>query len=242
MKALTGGLLIDGTGKEPVANATVVIDDDGRIAWAGQTDSRPADTEVIDVSGMTIMPGLIDCHVHLFVDLKPMHELALVPPSLRVVQASLNARATLDAGITTIRDTGGTPLGFKLAAQRGLIPAPVVMGGEGAERQAFERLEEVPQGFLPILGSVPARSRPMFAWCRRKMNTAITPKVSAVQGSPRSSAQTGDKAAAISADRDEMRVMTAVAIHVAQTRRPTGHVSARIVPRKVATPFPPLKP
>ncbi len=124
MKALTGGLLIDGTGKEPVANATVVIDDDGRIAWAGQTDSRPADAEVIDVSGMTIMPGLIDCHVHLFVDLKPMHELALVPPSLRVVQASLNARATLDAGITTIRDTGGTPLGFKLAAQRGLIPAP----------------------------------------------------------------------------------------------------------------------
>ncbi len=124
MKALTGGLLIDGTGKDPVPNATVLIDDDGRIAQVGQLDSRPANTEVIDVSGLTIMPGLIDCHVHLFVELKPMQELALVPPSLRVVQASVNAKATLDAGITAIRDTGGTPMGFKLAAQRGLIPAP----------------------------------------------------------------------------------------------------------------------
>ena len=111
MKALTGGLLIDGTGQEPVPNAGVLVDDEGRITRAGKLGSLPAEAEVIDVSGRTIMPGLIDSHVHFFIELKPMHDLALTPPSLRVMEAAQNARATLDAGITSVRDTAGTPLG-----------------------------------------------------------------------------------------------------------------------------------
>ena len=124
MKALTGGLLIDGTGQEPVPNAGVLVDDEGRITRAGKLDSLPAEAEVLDVSGRTIMPGLIDSHVHFFIELKPMHDLALTPPSLRVMEAAQNARATLDAGITSVRDTAGTPLGFKMAAERGLFPCP----------------------------------------------------------------------------------------------------------------------
>ena len=99
MKALAGGLLIDGTGQEPVPNAGVLVDDEGRITRAGKLGSLPAEAEVIDVSGRTIMPGLIDSHVHFFIELKPMHNLALTPPSLRVMEAAQNARATLDAGI-----------------------------------------------------------------------------------------------------------------------------------------------
>ena len=124
MKVITGGLLIDGTGREPIPGTSVVIDDGGRVTHAGKLDAFPADAEVIDVSGKTIMPGLIDCHVHFFVDIRPMQELALTPLSLRVIEAVRNARATLDAGITAVRDAGGTPMGFKLAAERGLIPAP----------------------------------------------------------------------------------------------------------------------
>ena len=124
MKVITGGLLIDGTGRDPVSNAGVVVDDEGRIAEVGKLDMLPRSADIVDVSGRTIMPGLIDCHVHFFVELKPMHDAAMEPPSLRVVKAAENAKATLEAGVTTVRDTGGTPLGFKMAAERGLIPAP----------------------------------------------------------------------------------------------------------------------
>ena len=124
MKVITGGLLIDGTGRDPVPNASLVIDDDGRVVEAGALDSLPSGAEVVDVAGKTIMPGIIDCHAHLFVDVKPMHEQALEPMTLRTFQAAQNARATLDAGVTSIRDPGGTPLGFKMAAEQGLFPSP----------------------------------------------------------------------------------------------------------------------
>ena len=83
MKVITGGLLIDGNGLDPVPDASVVIDDDGRIVEAGPLDSFPSGAEVVDVAGKTIMPGIIDCHAHLFVDLKPMHVQALEPMTLR---------------------------------------------------------------------------------------------------------------------------------------------------------------
>ena len=102
MKVVTGGTLIDGTGHDPVPNASVVIDDEGRITHAGKLESKPQGAEVIDVSGKTIMPGLIDSHVHLFVELEPMQDSALTPLSLRVLKAAQNARATLDAGITSV--------------------------------------------------------------------------------------------------------------------------------------------
>lgn len=124
MKILTGGVLIDGTGADPVPNAGVVIDDDGRISQVGRLTSPPSGAEIIDVAGRTIMPGLIDCHVHFFVDIRPLQELALTPMSLRVIQATLNAKTTLDAGVTSVRDALGSPAGFKTAVEQGLIPAP----------------------------------------------------------------------------------------------------------------------
>jgi imidazolonepropionase-like amidohydrolase len=62
---LVGGQLIDGTGSAPVADSVVVIRD-GRIASAGsrETTPVPAGAEVIDVAGKTIMPGLVNLHVH----------------------------------------------------------------------------------------------------------------------------------------------------------------------------------
>ena len=124
MKVITGGLLIDGTGRDPVPNASIVLDDNGRIASVGRLDARPADAEIIDVSGYVIMPGLIDCHVHLFGKPASMQERALTPLSLLIIEATEHARLTLDAGITAIRDAGGAPMGFKMAAEQGLIPSP----------------------------------------------------------------------------------------------------------------------
>ena len=77
MKVITGGLLIDGTGLDPVPNASVVIDDEGRIVEVGVLDSLPQGAEVVDVAGKTIMPGIIDCHAHLFVDVYPRQSAGL---------------------------------------------------------------------------------------------------------------------------------------------------------------------
>jgi imidazolonepropionase-like amidohydrolase len=124
MLAITNVTLIDGTGADPVRGATVAIDDEGRIASAGALDRLPQDAAVIDAGGHTVMPGLIDAHVHFYSSAKTMQERALTPPTLQTFEAAAHARATLDAGITTVRDAGGAPAGFKLAAARGLIAAP----------------------------------------------------------------------------------------------------------------------
>ena len=63
--AITGGQLITGLGTDPIPNGTVVIVGD-RIAAAGPATDVPipADANTIDASGHTVLPGLIDCHVH----------------------------------------------------------------------------------------------------------------------------------------------------------------------------------
>ncbi len=64
-RVLVGGLLIDGTGADPVDDAAVVISG-GRILYAGPRNAveLPSAAEVVDVSGLTILPGFINAHVH----------------------------------------------------------------------------------------------------------------------------------------------------------------------------------
>ena len=64
MLVLTNGNLIDGTGHDTIQNASVIIDGD-RIEDAGSDIKYPENIEVIDLQNSTIIPGLIDCHVHL---------------------------------------------------------------------------------------------------------------------------------------------------------------------------------
>ncbi|MQG10071.1 MAG: hypothetical protein FI716_01075, partial [SAR202 cluster bacterium] len=67
MLALTRGTLIDGTGSPPIPNATVLVNDHGRIEAVGQREAvaLPPDCRVVDITGLTLLPGLIDCHDHL---------------------------------------------------------------------------------------------------------------------------------------------------------------------------------
>src|SRR6266404_7569524 len=126
-RVLTGATLIDGTGAAPVPDAAVVIDGD-RITAAGPRAalSWPADAEVIDARGRTLIPGLIDAHDHL-----ASHGYGLAtrfgldePASTAHLRTARVLAETLAMGYTTVRDAGGLDAGFKVAVEQGLIPGP----------------------------------------------------------------------------------------------------------------------
>jgi imidazolonepropionase-like amidohydrolase len=123
---ILGATLIDGTGRDPVSNAAIVVEA-GRIRAVGARTSvtLPQGAAVIEAEGMTLLPGLIDCHVHLAMRAgMALADRVMTPPSLNLLYAVPNSRATLEAGITTVRDAGGTPAGVKMAVERGLFPGP----------------------------------------------------------------------------------------------------------------------
>jgi imidazolonepropionase-like amidohydrolase len=127
MRVLTNARLIDGTGAAPVQGATIVIRGDRIEAITTRNESDfPADAEIIDVSGMTILPGLIDCHDHMAnhrYDLAHRWRLD-EPQSTRHLRTAAVLNNTLAAGYTTIRDAAGCDAGFKRAIEEGLIPGP----------------------------------------------------------------------------------------------------------------------
>lgn len=119
-------LLDPGTG-ETVRNA-VLVSEDGRIVASGSRDQVrvPAGATVVDASGLTLLPGLIDSHVHLCTrgDGLDLGESLGTPPSLALLAAVPSCRATLEAGFTTVRDAGLTPVGVRMAVERGYFPGP----------------------------------------------------------------------------------------------------------------------
>ena len=132
IRVLTGATLIDGTGAAPVIDAAVMIDGD-RITAAGPrlAVSAPANAEILDVRGRTIIPGLIDAHDHL-----ASHGYALAtrwgldePASTAHLRTARVLAETLAMGYTTVRDGGGLDAGFKLAVEHGLIPGPRLVLG-----------------------------------------------------------------------------------------------------------------
>src|SRR5262249_904602 len=86
-----------------------------RIWELAETPIRSGAAEVIDCGGRTLMPGLIDCHVHVIHSEVNIRFLEAMPLTLLTARASLRLRAMLDRGFTTVRDTGGCDWGIKTA-------------------------------------------------------------------------------------------------------------------------------
>ncbi len=122
-------LVIDGTGARR-ERATVVIEDT-RISAVG-ADARitiPKGATVIEGKGRTLLPGLIDCHVHYCLDAGPdsLRSLEQDDPTVTAVKAVTHARATLEGGVTTVRDVGSRAhisISVTRAIRAGIIPGP----------------------------------------------------------------------------------------------------------------------
>ena len=127
IRAFFADALLDPATGETVKEAVVLVED-GRVKAAGRraSISVPADCERIDASGLTLLPGLIDCHVHL-TSLGEGLDFALwltTPPTFELLGAVRAARRTLDAGFTAVRDAAGSPAGVRMAIDAGYFPGP----------------------------------------------------------------------------------------------------------------------
>lgn len=171
-KALVGAKLIDGTGK-PVIEAAVVVIEGDRIRNVGPIASTPvpSGTEVTDVTGKTVMPGLINCHAHLCMDGSPDAISAWRQRSLaeNFAMAARQAEDALRAGITTLRDLRGwddVDLALKKAIQQGRVQGPrlLVSGqvgmrvrGVAEARKAVHKQIEAGYDVIKMTGSARLR-------------------------------------------------------------------------------------
>ncbi len=125
IQAIVGGRLIDGTGQDPIENATVVIDND-KITAVGPTATVavPKNAQVLDAAGRTVLPGIIDCHVHATYRSRDMRQHLLNTPTYNILKSTHILRETIECGVTTARDMGGADAGFREALQEGVIAGP----------------------------------------------------------------------------------------------------------------------
>lgn len=130
------GTLIDGLGGKPVTERTIVVDGERIVSIErGYLDPEQGDT-VIDLSGQTVMPGLIDMHVHLESQINPHTNIErfTLNPTDRAFRSVVHAKRTLDAGFTTVRDLGShdhVVLSLRDAVNQGLVPGPrIIAAGE----------------------------------------------------------------------------------------------------------------
>ena len=127
MKALIGADLIDGTGRPVLKDSAILIDGE-RVTEVGPRGAvtLPPGTEEINLSGLTLLPGLIDTHDHLAhknYSLDSRWEIE-EPASVHHLKTARAIEESLAAGYTCIRDAGGLDSGFKYAVEQGLLNGP----------------------------------------------------------------------------------------------------------------------
>jgi imidazolonepropionase-like amidohydrolase len=128
VKAVRCGQLWTGVGEQALEDALVVADDQGLISAVLTWNADAVqEGDLLDWSGLTVIPGLIDCHDHLGLDLGDEAEQAREPDTWTALKAARNARTAIAAGITTLRDAGEknyVDVLFKKAIIQGVIPGP----------------------------------------------------------------------------------------------------------------------
>ena len=147
---LKNATIIDGTGCDPLGDGWVVVQGDRiREMGTGTPGALPPGATQIDCKGGTLLPGLIDAHVHMgAVEADLVEQQRRNSFSMLVIRSLGILKDTLDQGFTTVRDCGGIDPGFRQAVDQGLIPGPRLLvcgaplsqtGGHGDFRLATEK-------------------------------------------------------------------------------------------------------
>lgn len=127
--AIKCGKLIDGKSDRALDNQTIIIQNN-RITAVGATVQIPANAKIIDLSAATVLPGLIDTHTHMLLhDGDYNDQLLREQIAYRAIYSTVNAKKTLEAGITAIRDveTEGAmyaDVALRDAINNGIVPGP----------------------------------------------------------------------------------------------------------------------
>ncbi len=115
--------VLDGTRKERREDRHVLVEG-GLIQEVADRPIRSGTAEIVDLKGGTLMPGLIDAHVHVIAVDQVLARLAERPASLVTLQAARVLEGMLQRGFTTIRDAGGADGGLAEAVEDGLVRGP----------------------------------------------------------------------------------------------------------------------
>ncbi|MBX3093825.1 MAG: amidohydrolase family protein, partial [Cryobacterium sp.] len=118
-----GGSIFDGTGA-PIVSGDVAIDGESIVA-VGADAGLPGD-DVVDATGLTILPGFIDAHTHVCLTSIDAMQNLNTPFSYQFYLAEKILEKTLDVGITYARDASGADLGIQQAIEDGLIDGPAL--------------------------------------------------------------------------------------------------------------------
>jgi len=146
------GQLLDGTGDNIRENVTIIINGNSIEAIENGFLEPGNETRLVDLSKQTILPGLIDMHVHLEGETNPNRyiETFTMDPEERALRSVMFAKRTLDAGFTTVRDLGGTGVNTALrdAIAKGYVNGPRIIsvgkslattGGHADPTNGFKR-------------------------------------------------------------------------------------------------------
>jgi imidazolonepropionase-like amidohydrolase len=119
----SGGLMFDGRGADPT-RADVRVEGGLIVEVGPDLDGERR----IDIAGKVILPGLIDCHSHVAYDrLRGLDESLELTPTYSALASVANLRATLNVGITTVRDAAGADAGHREAIADGLVQGPRIL-------------------------------------------------------------------------------------------------------------------
>jgi imidazolonepropionase-like amidohydrolase len=125
---LTNASVLDCERATPVPDRSVLVED-GVIVDVDGPGLRARDARVIDVGGRTLMPGLIDAHVHVTVVTTDVWGMAEWSPTYVAARAARVMRGMLDRGFTTVRDVGGADYGIAAATEEGWFEGPRILYG-----------------------------------------------------------------------------------------------------------------
>jgi len=143
----SGGRLLDPRRGELLDGVEVLIEGE-RVKEISDRPIKSAGATRVELAGRTLMPGLIDAHLHVFLNEVNIGVLDAVPLTLLAINGSLALKASLMRGFTSVRDTAGGDFGIKAAVEQGLIEAPRLFisgqalsqtGGHGDFRKRTQR-------------------------------------------------------------------------------------------------------